>query len=63
MYYGCFGIKLSSSLTGNYTEAYRLPPTGSASLGTNSLINMFYYTGGTWTGTPGVNTTYYLDVT
>ena len=66
MFSGCTKIKLSSTQTGTYTKAYRIPysgtGTGSTSTGsTGGVYNMFSNTGGTFTGTPSVNTTYYLD--
>lgn len=61
MFYGCTGIKLSETQTGNYTKAYRIPTSGTGTTATNALNNMFSYTGGTFTGTPEINTTYYLD--
>lgn len=61
MFYGCTGIKLSETNTESYTEAYRVPTSGTGTVGTNSLINMFGGTGGTFTGAPSINTTYYLS--
>ena len=60
MFYGCTSLKLSTTQTGNYSVPYRIPTTGT---GTDShgLDDMFTDTGGTFTGTPSINTTYYLD--
>lgn len=60
MFYGCEKIKLSSTKTGTYTKAYRIPYSGTA---TNSigLSYTFMNTGGTFTDNPAINTTYYLD--
>lgn len=35
--------------------------TGTGTTATDALINMFTSTGGTFTGTPEINTTYYLS--
>ena len=63
MFYGCTKIKLSSTQTGEYTTAYRIPITGTGTTATMALDRMFYRTGGTFTGTPEINTTYYLSNT
>ena len=63
MFYNCTGLKLSTTQTGEYTVAYRIPITGTGTTATNALINMFTSTGGTFTGTPEINTTYYLSNT
>ena len=56
-------LKLSSTQTGEYTVAYRIPTTGTGTTATNALAGMFTSTGGTFTGTPAVNKTYYLSNT
>ena len=61
MFYGCKKIKLSSTAFGTYTKSYRIPKSGTGTIGTNSMFNMFINTGGTFTGTPEINNTYYLD--
>ena len=63
MFYKCTRLKLSSTQTGEYTVAYRIPTTGTGTTATNALQDMFYKTGGTFTGTPNINTTYYLSNT
>ena len=63
MFYGCTSLKLSSTQTGEYTVAYRIPTTGTGTTATNALTDMFASTGGTFTGTPSINTTYYLSNT
>ena len=64
MFYGCTKIKLSSTQTGEYTIAYRIPITGTGTTASSlDLLNMFTNTGGTFTGTPEINTTYYLSNT
>ena len=63
MFYGCTSLKLSTTQTGEYTVAYRIPTTGTGTTPTDALANMFASTGGTFTGTPEINTTYYLSNT
>ena len=65
MFQDCTSLKLSSTQTGEYTVEYRIPSSGTGTTGTNSnaLIGMFASTGGTFKGTPKINTTYYLSNT
>ena len=63
MFYGCTGLKLSTTQTGEYTVAYRIPTTGTGTIVNGSLDSMFTGTGGTFTGTPEINKTYYLSNT
>ena len=61
MFSECTKIKLSSSQTGAYTKDYRIPHSGTGTTASSALSNMFKNTGGTFTGTPSINKTYYLD--
>ena len=61
MFQGCTKIKLSTTQTGEYTQEYRIPYSGTGTTGSNALNLMFTDTGGTFTGTPSINTTYYLS--
>ena len=63
MFYGCTKIKVSTALTGIYDTAYRIPITGEGTTATSALEDMFTGTGGTFTGTPTINTTYYTENT
>ena len=63
MFNGCTSLKLSSTKTGEYTVAYRIPTTGTGTTATSALSSMFTSTGGTFKGTPKINTTYYLSNT
>ena len=63
MFYGCTGLKLSATQTGEYTVAYCIPSSGTGTTATDALTDMFTHTGGTFTGTPEINTTYYLSNT
>ena len=61
MFYGCTSLKLSSTQTDEYMQEYRIPVSGTGTSASNALTNMFTSTGGTFTGTPEINTTYYLS--
>ena len=61
MFSGCTSLKISATQTGEYTQAYSIPKSGTASDTKTELTNMFENTGGTFTGTPDLNTTYYLS--
>ena len=61
MFLVCTKIKLSTTRTGEYQTAYRIPKSGTGTTATNALLNMFTVTGGTFKGTPEINTTYYLS--
>ena len=63
MFDGCTSLKLSSTQTGEYTQEYRIPSSGTGTTATNALVEMFAGTGGTFTGSPAINTTYYLSNT
>ena len=63
MFNGCTKIKLSTTLTGIYDTAYRIPTTGTGITATDALASMFTATGGTFIGTPEINTTYYTENT
>ena len=63
MFAGCSLIKLSTTQTGDYQTPYRIPYTGTGTSGTLSFSNMFNNTGGTFTGAPTINTTYYTSNT
>lgn len=63
MFDGCTKIKLSTTKTGEYQTAYRIPTSGTGTTGTSSLSYMFTNTGGTFKGEPSINTTYYTSNT
>lgn len=63
MFYACSKIKLSTTQTGDYQTEYRIPTSGTGTVGSSSLNNMFNSTGGTFTGSPTINTTYYTSNT
>ena len=61
MFQGCTSLKLSSTKTGEYIQEYRIPSSGTGTIHGYALTDMFVSTGGTFTGTPAINTTYYLS--
>ena len=61
MFNRCTKIKLSTTQTGDYQTAYKIPTSGTGTTATDALLDMFANTGGTFTGTPEINTTYYLS--
>ena len=63
MFYGCTSLKLSETMTGIYDTAYRIPTAGTGTTTFYDLTDMFRVTGGTFTGTPTINTTYYTENT
>ena len=63
MFSGCTNIKLSTTQTGEYQTAYRIPTSGTGADADHALADMFYGTGGTFTDTPSINTTYYTSNT
>lgn len=60
MFRGCTSIKLSTTQTAEYRTVFRIPSSGTATSATNALLSMVDNTGGTFSGTPSINTTYYL---
>ena len=60
MFQGCANLKMSTTKSGAYTIPYRVPSVGDGTTANNALRDMFTGTGGTFTGTPSINTTYYL---
>ena len=63
MFGDCAKIKLSTTKTGEYQTAYRIPKSGTGTTATDALLDMFTNTGGTFKGTPEINTTYYTSNT
>ena len=61
MFNSCTSLKLSETKTEEYIQEYRIPSSGDGTTSVDSLDRMFYSTGGTFTGTPNINTTYYLS--
>ena len=63
MFQNCTSIKLSSTKTGEYTLAYRVPTSGNGTAANKAMSSIFSNTGGTFKGAPALNTTYYLSNT
>ena len=61
MFRNCTSLKLSSTKNDEYTQEYRIPSSGDGTTATDALRSMFDSTGGTFTGSPSINTTYYLS--
>ena len=59
MFQNCTALKFSSTSTGAYIYAYRIPSSGTGTAGSNWNYYMFRATGGTFTSNPSINTTYY----
>lgn len=60
MFSNCTSIKLSETQTDDYQIPYRIPTNGTGIYASESLTDMFRNTGGTFTGNPEINKTYYL---
>ena len=61
MFRGCTSLKVSDEKTSEYGKPWRIPSVGSISAeDTNWNTDMLANTGGTFTGNPSINTTYYL---
>jgi hypothetical protein len=61
MFNGCTALKVSATQMGTYQYAWRIPTsgTGTTAVGWNS--SMLSSTGGTFTSSPTINTTYYVE--
>lgn len=63
MFGNCSVIELSTTQVDDYQTPYRIPSSGTGTTASNALANTFNGTGGTFTGTPTINTTYYTSNT
>lgn len=61
MFANCTNIKLSTTQDETYKYPYRIPTEGEGTTASSALDLMFYNTGGSFKGTPSINTTYYTD--
>jgi hypothetical protein len=61
MFNGCASLKISSTRTGAYQYAWRIPTSGTGTAASSWNTSMFSGTGGTFTGYPSINTTYYVE--
>lgn len=60
MFMNCGNVQVSSTNTEEYTVPYRIPISGTGTSANSDCMHMFATTGGTFTGNPSINTTYYL---
>ena len=63
MFQDCTNLKISTTMTGIYDTAYRIPKTGTGTTASKAMLYMFIGTGGTFKGDPTINTTYYTENT
>lgn len=64
MFENCTNIKISTTQTGEYQTAYRIPASGTGEVSNSAVFaDMFAGTGGTFKGSPRINTTYYTSNT
>ena len=61
MFYDCISLKFSTTPTEEYKYPYRIPTSGTGTTAVGAFSSMFDGTGGTFTGNPTINTTYYTD--
>ena len=60
MFNGCTSLKISTTQSSEYPTAWRIPSSGTiSSIATSWNNKMLMNTGGTFTGNPNINTTYY----
>ena len=59
MYSNAAGIKVSDTQTGDYQNEWRIPSSGTGTASSVWGSSMLASTGGTFTSTPDLNTTYY----
>ena len=57
----CSSLKISSSSGGIYTNAWRIPTSGTGTVASGWNTNMLAGTGGSFVGNPAINTTYWAD--
>lgn len=61
MFKYCSKVKLSKTQEGEYQTPYRIPTSGDGTEERYSILTMFESTGGTFKGSPSINTTYYTS--
>jgi len=61
MFQGCTSLKISSDPDEDYQYEWRIPTNGTGTTATNWNSSMFSGTGGTYTGNPTINKTYYVE--
>jgi hypothetical protein len=63
MFYGCTSLKISETQTDIYNTPWRIPTSGTGTEAGSWNVRMLDGTGGTFTGDPSINTTYYYSLT
>lgn len=62
MFRGCTSLKLSKTYDSvAYPYTFRVPKSGTGTTASSALYNMFASTGGSFKGTPSINTDYYTE--
>ncbi len=61
MFKGCTLFKVSSTKIGSYQYAWRIPTSGTGTTADDWNEDMLSETGGTFTGNPTINITYYVE--
>jgi len=61
MFRGCTAFKVSETKTGGYQYAWRIPTSGTGTTASMWNASMLANTGGTFTGDPAIDTTYYVE--
>jgi hypothetical protein len=61
MFRNCTAFKVSTTKTGSYQYSWRIPTSGAGTTASNWNFNMLLGTGGTFTASPTINTTYYVE--
>jgi hypothetical protein len=61
MFRDCTALKVSTTSTGSYQYAWRIPTSGEGTTATGWNTDMLLNTGGTFKGEPSINTTYYVE--
>ena len=61
MFARCTGLKVSTTKTGSYQYAWRIPTSGTGTTASNWNYTMLQSTGGTFKSNPTINTTYYVE--
>jgi len=61
MFYGCTALKVSTTKTGSYQYAWRIPTSGAGTVAQYWNLYMLSGTGGTFKSDPTINKTYYVQ--
>jgi len=61
MFEGCTAFKVSTTKTGTYQYAWRIPTSGTGTTATSWNTDMLKNTGGTFKSNPVINTIYYVE--